>query len=69
MKYLKILTVLLCVIMLSGCFKDESFSKAYCNNKEYNIISITRWSDSNYVLKLQDGSTIEVHPMNCYFTE
>jgi hypothetical protein len=59
--------ILLSILLLTGCVKDDSYNKANCNDIVYDIETITRWSNSNYTLRLKNGEIIEVHPMNCYF--
>ena len=66
-KFLKLLIMVVIIINLTGCCTDESYNKAKCNDIEYDIISIRRWSSSNYELKLKNGEVIEVHPINCVF--
>lgn len=63
----KIIVIFLTPFLLTGCFKDESFNRAKCGDEVYNIKSMTRFSDSNYILTLEDGRKIEVHPINCMF--
>ena len=63
----KIITLIVTILLLTGCVKDETYNKAKCNDKEYDIKSITRFSDSNYKLTLKDNSIIEVHPIYCIF--
>lgn len=62
----KIIFIIFLCLFITGC-NDDSYSKAKCNDIEYDIVSITRWSNSNYELKLKNGEVIEVHPMNCMF--
>lgn len=63
----KIILLIIPILLLTGCVKDNRYNKAKCNGEEYNIITIERWSDSNYILTLTNGEKIEVHPMNCMF--
>lgn len=66
----KIILLITSFLLLTGCsdiFTDNTYTKAKCNDTEYDIIAITRWSESNYELKLRNGEKIEVHPMNCIF--
>ena len=63
----KIITLIFSILLLTGCFEDETYDKAKCNGKEYDIKSITRFSSSHYKLTLKDNSIIEVHPVNCIF--
>jgi hypothetical protein len=63
----KIIILVIPILLLTGCCNDTSYNTAKCNGEEYDIVSITRWSHSNYELELKDGNKIEVHPMNCIF--
>lgn len=67
MKVIRIIAILLVPFLLTGCFKDDSFNRAECGDEIYHIKSITRWSDSNYTLRLENGDMVEVHPINCKF--
>ena len=63
----KIIILIVPILLLTGCIKDKTYNKAKCNDKEYDIKYITRFSNSNYKLTLKDNSIIEVHPVNCIF--
>lgn len=63
----KIILLIIPILLLTGCTEDYEYNKAKCGEEEYNIISIRRWSSSEYELKLTNGKKIEVHPMNCIF--
>lgn len=67
LKIKKIIILAIPILLLTGCGNNEKYNKAKCNDEEYDIVSITRWSNSNYELTLKDGSKIGVHPMNCIF--
>ena len=70
LKIKKIIILVITISLLTACGstgKSEKYNKAKCNDEEYDIVSIIRWSSSNYELTLKDGSKIGVHPMNCIF--
>lgn len=62
-----IILLYLILLLLTVCSKDETYNKAKCDYREYEIKSIKRFSNSNYKLTLKDDSVIEVHPANCIF--
>lgn len=59
--------LIVAILLLNVGIKDDTYNKANCNGKEYNIKSVTRFSNSNYKLTLKNDSIIEVHPANCIF--